>query len=174
MKRNLTALPVCLLLAILFLPVGAAAQKCNKLIVATTPDASFTTHNNGTVTHKATGLMWMRCALGQVWDGKTCDRAAATYSWEAALQAGNRFDFAGHSDWRLPNKNELESIIEEACTLPAVNARVFPASPPVFFWSSSPYAGQDNAAWSVDFGHGAVNASIRNGSLHVRLVRGGR
>jgi hypothetical protein len=173
MKRNLRALPACLLLTCFFLPVGAAAQSCNKSIVATTLDASFTIRNDGTISHKSTGLMWMRCSLGQSWDGKTCSGAAAGYTWGAALQAADRYEFAGHTDWRVPNRNELETIFEGSCKSPTINEQVFPATPPVFFWSSSPYAGLANGAWSLDFGYGSVNASVKGGSLHVRLVRGG-
>lgn len=174
MKGPLRVFKASLLLASLLLPVAAAAQTCNKGIAATNPDTAFTLHQDGTATHKATGLVWMRCSLGQRWDGKTCGGEAAAHSWGAALQAAAGAEFAGHSDWRLPNKNELESIVEEACLAPAINERVFPAAPPTYFWSSSPYAGQDNGAWSVDFGYGTVNASIRSGGLQVRLVRGGR
>jgi hypothetical protein len=173
MKRNLTALPACLLLVCLFLPEGAAAQSCNKSIAATTPDASFAIRDDGTATHKATGLMWMRCSMGQAWNGNTCSGAAAGFPWAEALNAAVLHKFAGYADWRLPNKNELETIFEESCSSPAINERVFPATPPAYFWSSSPYSGLANGAWSVDFGYGAVNASVKNGSLHARLVRGG-
>jgi hypothetical protein len=173
MKRNLTVFSACLLLAYIFLPAGAAAQSCNKSIAASTPDTSFTIRNDGTATHKPTGLMWMRCSLGQQWDGQTCRGMAVGYTWGAALQAANRYEFAGYTDWRLPNKNELETIFEGNCVLPATNDRVFPATPPVYFWSSSPYAGLADGAWSLDFGYGSVNASVKSGSLNARLVRGG-
>lgn len=29
-------------------------------------------NGDGTVTDTRTGLTWMRCALGQTWDGSTC------------------------------------------------------------------------------------------------------
>jgi hypothetical protein len=174
MKLNLTTLPACLFLACLFMPVGAAAQSCKKAIVATSPVASFIIRSDGTATQKSTGLMWMRCSLGQNWDGKTCRGKASAYTWEDALQAANRYKFAGHSDWRLPNKNELETIYEGSCTLPAINERVFPATPPTYFWSSSPYSGLADGAWSLDFGYGALNATAKTGKLPVRLVRGGK
>ena len=64
------------------LPITAwADQTCKDSIVATTPDANFTINSDGTVTHKTTGLMWMRCSLGQTWDGKTCKDMAAIYTW---------------------------------------------------------------------------------------------
>jgi len=139
--------------------------------MAATPDSVFTLNGDGTVTHNTTGLMWMRCALGQEWDGKTCRGTATDFSWADALKTGVLKKFAGYSDWRLPNKNELESIVEDQCASPAINTTAFPATPSAYFWTSSPYAGHAPGAWSVDFGFGTVNASVKNGSIYVRLVR---
>jgi hypothetical protein len=115
--------------------------------------------------------MWMRCSLGQKWAGELCSGSAAAFSWADALKAAARHNFAGYSDWRLPNKNELESIVENSCFVPAINAKVFPATPSKYFWSSSPYAGLADGAWSIDFGYGSIDASVKNDLFHVRLVR---
>ena len=174
MKPKALVLIVALLLGLTPFRTTMADQVCEPKILSTNPDVTFTVHDDGTVTHQVTGLMWMRCSLGQKWDGKTCSGTAATYSWAGALQAGSNQEFAGYSDWRLPNKNELETILEESCNSPAINARIFPATPPAYFWTSSPYAGSASGAWSIDFGYGSVNASVKSGTLNVRLVRGGR
>ena len=174
MKQYLIMLPLCLLLSLVFIPGAVAAQTCKSSIVSTTPDAGFTLRNDGTAIHNVTGLTWMRCSLGQNWDGKGCGGTATAYTWEAALQAAAKQSFAGQSDWRLPSRNELETILEESCHSPAINEKVFPATPPAYYWTSSPYTGLANGAWSVDFGYGSVNASVKTGNLNVRLVRGGR
>ncbi|MDP2902572.1 MAG: hypothetical protein Q8N96_05635 [Methylovulum sp.] len=44
----------------------------------TTPTSDFTDNNDGTVTHKTTGLTWMRCAMGQTWTGAACTGTADT------------------------------------------------------------------------------------------------
>jgi len=163
-----------LLLSFILPPPAARAQDCKKTILATTPVSQFTINDDGTATHKTTGLMWMRCSLGQQWDGKACTGTPTNYTWKEALQAAKNFEFAGHDDWRLPNKNELESIVEASCNSPAINITVFPATPSAFFWSSSPYAGFAQGAWSVDFGYGAVNATDKDGSIFARLVRDDR
>jgi hypothetical protein len=163
--------PVCCLIALLMAP-SVGAQSCKETVMATTPDDNFTVHDNGTARHNTTGLIWMRCSLGQQWDGGGCSGAPVTLNWQGALQAAKDFRFAGHDDWRLPNKNELEAIVEERCASPAINRAVFPATPPAYFWSASPYAGLSSGAWSVDFGFGSVNATVKSGNIHVRLVRG--
>jgi hypothetical protein len=172
MIRNMIAFVLALSLSAIFfsLPAGAS-QTCKETIVATTTDANFTLNSDGTATDNTTGLMWMRCSLGQVWDGKICNGKPASFVWADALKAAAGHEFAGYSEWRLPNKNELESIVEGRCFSPAINISVFPATPAVYYWSSSPYAGMAYAAWSIDFGYGTVNASIKTGAIHVRLVR---
>ena len=165
-----------------------ATAACNNAIPKTTPDNAFTLHNNGTVTHNKTGLMWMRCLLGQTWDGNTCSSSSQTYEWSAALQAADGYSFAAYSNWRLPNKNELASIVEEACYSPAINTLAFPNTPTSAswadwsssaVWSSTPAEGyhsgyaNSNFVWYVDFGYGIVGAYTNGGNLLVRLVRGG-
>ena len=166
------ALVICLALPALLmvLPAGAA-QTCKETIISTSMDASFTLNSDGTVTDNTTGLMWMRCSLGQEWQGDTCVGKAAVFSWADALKAAAGHKFAGYGDWHLPNKNELESIVEGRCYSPAINNSIFPATPGAYFWSSSPYAGLAHGAWSVDFAYGTVNASVKSGTIHVRLVR---
>ena len=149
----------------------AENQRCSKTIVASTPTRSFLSQKDGTAIQETTGLMWMRCALGQEWNGSICDGTAVALPWKEALKQAALQEFSGYKDWRLPNKNELESLIEERCVVPAVNAEVFPATPTKYFWTSSPYAGLATAAWSVDFGFGVVTATEKTGGIHVRLVR---
>jgi hypothetical protein len=172
MKRNLTIAALCILLLTIFAlhPVGAA-QTCKDSIIATAAETRFSTRENGTATDLTTGLVWMRCSLGQKWDGKSCNGNPLIYSWGDSLKAAVSHEFVGYSDWRLPNKNELESIVESRCFSPAINTRVFPGTPSAYFWSSSPYAAVSHAAWSVDFGYGNVIASVKSGSIYVRLVR---
>jgi len=171
---NLVFIPVtiCLLLLEALTPMTSGAkQKCNSSILASSAESEFLIHEEGTASDQTTGLMWMRCSLGQEWKGGACSGKAASYSWPEALKAAAQNDFAGYADWRLPNKNELASIVEERCVGPSINEKVFPATPSTFFWSSSPYAGLANGAWSVDFGYGVVTATEKIGKIHVRLVR---
>jgi len=147
----------------------------NTAITATTPSADFTDNGDGTVTHHTTGLIWQRCSLGQSWDGVNCTGEATNFTWKQALAAGAQNTLAGFSDWRLPNKNELTSIVEYRCSDPAINNQAFPNTPSNGYWSSSPYASYSDNAWSVDFGNGTVgNYGNENDYRHVRLVRAGQ
>ncbi len=115
----------------------------------------------------------MRCSLGQTWDGKTCVGLANNYTWQQALQLQHDFSFAGYNDWRVPNKNELASILENNCERPAINLEVFPSTPSAYYWSSTPFAALTNLAWSVHFNNSFVYYELKSGQVHVRLVRGG-
>lgn len=151
---------------------------CDANVPATTPTVDFTLDDvNGLATHRKTGLTWMRCALGQVWDqtNKTCTGTPSTYTWEQALQVAESTSFAGAGDWRLPNVKELGSIVEESCYEYAVNATVFPGMVGnAWYWSSSVYASDPGYTWGVFFPNGYVLACSKTDNGSVRLARGGQ
>ncbi|WP_144346215.1 Lcl domain-containing protein [Shewanella xiamenensis] len=146
----------------------------NTAITATTPSADFTDNGDGTVTHHTTGLIWQRCSLGQSWDGVNCTGEATNFTWKQALAAGAQNTLAGFSDWRLPNKNELTSIVEYRCHGPAINNQQFPNTSSSWYWSSSPYASHSYGARGVDFYSGGVSYYEGYYGGHVRLVRAGQ
>ena len=57
---------------------------------------------------------------------------------------------------------------------PTIDAAWFPNTVGNAFWSSSPYVGDADIAWSVNFGNGYVYGNSRNVALPVRLVRAGQ
>ena len=180
MTRMQWVVALLMVLSVTTAPVWADVECTNQntAVPATTPTADFVLHGDGTVTHTRTGLMWMRCGLGQSWTGSGCDGSANGYTWRNALNAAQDVNhtggFAGHTDWRLPNKNELESIVEERCWSPAINAAVFPNTPNSWYWSSSPYAVSSVNAWNVSFNNGRVYWYGKDNGNHVRLVRAGQ
>lgn len=157
---------------------GVPAQTCRSDIPATAPDSHFVDNGDGTVTDVATGLMWKQCLEGV--SGTGCTSGSVTsMTWQQALQRGVDAAFAGHTDWRLPNMNELESLVERRCDDPAINARFFPNTPGnSWVWSSSPDAYRPSHAWSVFFYNGFVLSYNKEsgdpGDPHIRLVRAGQ
>jgi len=169
MKQNIIAAGI-----LLFSPLPLLAeQTCFNTINETTPTADFTINGDGTVTHLTTGLMWMRCRLRTTWDGTTCNGFAADYLWEDLLPDIDSFEFAGHTDWRLPNIKELLTLVEESCYLPALNMTIFPTGANDQsngnFWSST----QNPAVTdSVSFlGTDFTNGHLTSQTEKVRLVR---
>jgi uncharacterized caspase-like protein len=148
-----------------------------------------------------TSLMWMRCSLGQDWNGKTCKGKATEYTWDDAMKAPNNFRFMDYSDWRVPTIEELKTLVycdngEEQtwnmnvseysrCDIkdykkPTIMNNVFPNTPSDFFWSSSPDANSETKAtissginvWAAAFHDGSATLWDTNSPSAVRLVRG--
>ncbi len=61
---------------------------------------NFADNGDGTITDNATGLMWMQDDNGE------------GLIWQDALSYAENYEYAGHSDWRLPNAKELQSIVD--------------------------------------------------------------
>ncbi len=64
---------------------------------------AFIDNGDGTITDEATNLMW------------TQDDSEQGMNWEQALawvEAKNRESYLGHSDWRMPNVKELQSLLD--------------------------------------------------------------
>jgi uncharacterized repeat protein (TIGR01451 family) len=136
----------------------------------------FTNNSDGTVTDTKTGLVWQACAVGQTFNAGmgNCDGTATTYSYADAMKLPS--DFAGQSDWRVPNVSELLSIVDLRKVNPSINKSLFPNPPAVWFWSASVYAYNPSYAWIVSFEYGGDDYSngYKNDDYAVRLVRGGQ
>jgi hypothetical protein len=127
------------------------------------PSGSFTDNNDGTLTDSATGFTWQ-----QTDDG-------SPQRWEGALSYCDGLDLAGHTDWRLPNIRELQSVVNDGLNHPAIDSAFSSRSDR--YWSGSTSAGQASDGWHVDFGEGAAAADYKGGSaglISVRCVRGGK
>jgi len=161
-------------LALAAMPGAAQAeQACNDAVRATAPNSRYQDNGDGTVTDLATGLIWKQCAEGR--SGAGCGTGSAqTFTWQQALQHAEDAVFAGSDLWRLPNKNELASLVERRCDNPAINLTYFPHTPSSWFWSSSPYAYYSYYAWYVYFYYGYVGYYYKYGAFYVRLVRAGQ
>jgi hypothetical protein len=88
----------------------------------------FVDNDDGTVTDNATGLTWM-----QADSGASSDSAQGGLDWEGALNYCASLDYAGISDWRLPNAKELHSIVDYTRSPDATNSA---AIDPIFDISS--------------------------------------
>lgn len=162
-----------------------AEQVCKtESIRPSAPAIDFIDNKDGTVIHKRSGLVWMRCSLGQTWDGAGCQGEPKRYLWRQALQEAEAASYAGHKDWRLPNIKELESIAELQCYKPAINLEVFPGTPPYRFWTASLFMMKKlRSAWFVNYSDAYTDdgrvgdpdhpEEFEKFSYFVRLVRGG-
>ena len=138
-----------------------------------TPNSDFAEAGQGTVVHVKTGLVWKRCVEGQSWNGSACLGEPLNLTWQQALQhAAAVGEHAGGTGWRVPNRKELESIVEFCGYAPAINQFQFPPSPADRFWSSTTVVGSPDSAWDVQLSDGYSGLSRKDPTLSaVRLVR---
>lgn len=148
--------------------------------------APFTVNGNGTVSDSSTSLVWDQCPYGL--SGGTCTTGTGLLAnWPQALAAAvaaNAASYKGFTDWRVPNKNELESIAKlDSYTAgqPAIDTAAFPNTPITgdtygwgATWTSTTYAPNPSSAWIVDFYYGSTFAGGKSSALFVRLVRNGQ
>ncbi|WPD22251.1 MAG: DUF1566 domain-containing protein [Candidatus Electrothrix scaldis] len=87
----------------------------------------------------------------------------------------NAAGWCGASDWRVPTRTELESIVIYDHYSFTLDTDFFVHAVNSFFWSSSPYAYNINYTWCVSFANGLSSYdNYRSSSYAVRLVRGGQ
>jgi len=131
------------------------------------------------VKDNVTGLMWE----GKTADGGLRDWQRVYSNWgdgrpgdaTAYVVSVNATELCGHSDWRLPDRHELQGIVDYEMAShgpPAIDTAWFPNTWSNWtYWSSSPLAGVPDSAWVVNFGRGEVFPFARANISRLRLVR---
>ena len=133
---------------------------------------------NDLVKDELTGLIWTRhagtptagsCTGGLMhWTSGTGDPLPIAY-----VNCLNTINYLGHNDWRLPNINELHSLIDHSEYNPALFAlHPFYGVQSTHYWSSTAHTGIAADAWSVDFYGGGVYYEDRAPGSYVWPVRG--
>ena len=119
----------------------------------TWPNSRFSDNLNGTITDRLTGLIWLKNAQ--------CQSAS---HWDTALASANQLasgtcglsDGSTAGQWRMPNINELESLIDVSNVNPAVQA----GAPftniglTAAYWSSTTYTASPSNAMAIRFTDG--------------------
>jgi hypothetical protein len=149
---------------------------------------SFTDNGNGTVSDNLTGLMWEKNDDSNTGGSAGIHDKDNTYLWANAfgkISDLNGAAFAGHSDWRLPNRAELESLVSLEAVSPATYSEFHSGcaagctvlncscTRSDFYWTSSTYKKDPTGAWIVYFVDGYVDFNFKPTAYAVRAVRGG-
>lgn len=135
--------------------------------------------NGDCMTDNLTGLMWT----------KDANRPNKTDKWQDALDFANNLSLCGYTDWRLPNINELESLVDVSkyniyeldcladaskCTPSIPTGHPFVNVQPDGYWSSTTHAKFTDSAWYIYMFNGGLYKGSKWGYFYVWPVRGGQ
>jgi len=118
--------------------------------------------NNDTqiVTDNETSLQWQ-------------DNESAYKTWQSAIDYCENLTLGSYEDWRLPNINELTSLVDDSKFNPSIDT-VFLYTASNYYWSSTTNALYSNDAWLVSFSDGRQSYYSKHRSYYVRCVRAGQ
>ncbi|MEA2061675.1 MAG: DUF1566 domain-containing protein [Thermodesulfobacteriota bacterium] len=124
--------------------------------------------NDDVVEDVHTGLEWQRADVGVARD------------WSDACDYCDTLELDGHDDWRIPEVEELNTIVDYTDYGPAISTEVFNRSS-MSYWSGSTNADNTDYAWVVDFYDGHVDSNnfinlgldkgLKTSDYYVRCVR---
>lgn len=135
----------------------------------TWPKTRFVDNGNGTVSDNLTGLVWLKNA-----------NCFGPQNWASALYAANNLangsfcglnDGSKPGDWRLPNRTELESLLDSQQANPSLTAGYPFVNLQADYWSSSSYAPLTFNAWHVNIGNGLADTNANFTTLATLPVR---
>jgi len=121
---------------------------------------NFVDNEDGTITDLATGLMWQQS------DSQT------GLNWQESLAYAESLTLAAHTDWRLPNAKELQSIVDYTRS-PDTTAS--PAIDPIFNVTSITNEGEQPDFpfyWSSTTHEGYIPAQAGRWAAYVAFGRG--
>lgn len=131
------------------------------LLMVSFASAELVRDGNGIVTDSDTNLMWQD------------DVASTERLWDSSINYCETLNLAGYNDWRLPNKNELLSIVDYNKYNLVIKGNVFQNIVSGEYWSSTTYKGDTNYVWAVNTISGSSSTFIKTGNNYALCVRAG-
>jgi hypothetical protein len=134
------------------------------------PAIRFVDNLDGTVTDRLTGLVWLKdadCKGALTWSV-----ALASANQLASGQCGLR-DGSTAGQWRMPNANELESLVDVAQSAPALSAGhpFTQVNQSNAYWSSTTYAAGNLSAMAIRFTDGRWINGVDAGDLNFNNIK---
>ncbi len=146
----------------------------------TWPTPRFTDMGDGTVYDNLTELTWLKnsnCRGPMIW-ATAVTQARALAEGDCGLSDDSR-----PGDWRLPNRNELSSLIDYGNQSPALSDTggngiwnqgdpFLNVQPSSWYWTSTTAADAAITAWLVSLREGAIGTESKQNIAHFWPVRG--
>jgi hypothetical protein len=146
--------------------------KCADYFTTHQTDGNYQRMSNGLAQDPLTGLTWYRCGAGQTWSDGQCEGSPLLLPYEDALNWAESLELAGFDDWRVPEIDEMSSLVETDCKSPSINTLVFPGIEPEVYWSSESNFWMRPMAWSLFFYRGDYfSKQAKVSSFRFMLVR---
>jgi hypothetical protein len=156
------------------IPCAGTGQDGQTQIGLPFPTPRFTDNLNGTITDNLTGLTWLK-------DSACSDiQPSGGSNWTTAIGAAGQLhsgqcqlsDGSLSGDWRLPNVNELESLIDLSQAYPSL-----PTGHPFInggqiFWTTTTIALYPTNAENISTGNGCVRGDVKTVAHSVWPVKG--
>lgn len=122
-------------------------------------ERSYDLSSEQVVLDEVTGLSWQRQLGSQFFD------------WEGAAAYCEQLSLDGNSDWRLPTRIELVSLISLEWVDPAIDEEAFPNTPSDWFWTATANVADPETAWNAYFYFGYPGLGRKDDTVSVRCVR---
>jgi hypothetical protein len=133
----------------------------------------FTDNGDGSVLDTGTNLVWQKCSRGQNNDS-SCTGTATKTTWSLALLHCKNLAI-GSRTWRLPNANELRSLVNPSIyssSIPFISSTSFPSTVMDKYWTATTVSDSISLAFYVDFSSGGQDKQNKVTSAFVRCVSG--
>lgn len=135
------------------------------------PDPRFTDNGDGTATDNLTGLEWIKNPQGVSGNN-------SKHGWSDAITFCQTLNYGGHTDWRLPNAKELESLIHcgkgpwGSRPFEWLNSNETPFSGirTEYYWTSTTHS-RTSIALRFIFSDGTISGTSKSATCFVWPVR---
>ena len=107
----------------------------SKLALATgSTDGQFLARDH-LIVDLQSGVEWMRCSVGQQWNGTSCDGEIVRLNHDDIAKAIVIANKQLGGNWRLPNREELEGLVCADCETVKIDSNIFPQTVPEPYWT---------------------------------------
>lgn len=118
------------------------------------------------------GVEWMRCSVGQFWNGLGCEGKAIQLTQDEVAKAIVIANEQLGLGWRLPSRLELEGLVCRDCAPVKIELDSFPDTLAEPYWTGEVNGYAPRHIWTVNFmtGH-TYGRFFPTQAVLVRLVR---